>query len=176
MGVFDKLSKKKKEKQLFEEPKKFGITQETPLSSPTPEAKKSIQINPKVLEEKLAFLIEKRQKQKTLSKIIPKKEKSSEKKQETVQQKEALKKPKIVIESETKEEAEDKKALRVMEFFLMQLGEELGSGNEFEIIKLFRVGDGWRALAKVNGDLYSFVLAVNGEIVSFEELESGLEE
>lgn len=197
MNVLEQILKKKKPEQkqlvkpLFEEPKKFIVTNDTPLSTPSDEARKLASISENDLEEKLSSLIQKKQKQKILSGIIPKKEqtdieklKESLKKEileanaieskKTVQQKQS-EKPKFgAREAPTIAQLEDKRSLKIIEFFLQQLVDELGANNEFEILKVFRVNDGWKALAKVNGDLYSFDLAINGEIISFEELEAEL--
>ena len=198
MNVLEQILKKKKQEQkeqikpLYEEPKKFVVTAETPLANPSPEAKRLALVSDQELEEKLSGLIQKKQKQKILSGIIPKKEQT-----EIEKLKESLKKeigeanliqakqvsgqtqsekPKFGVVLPTKQELEDKRALRIIEYFLEQLVDELGASNAFEILKVFRVNDGWKALAKVNGDLYSFDLAINGEIISFEELEAELGE
>ena len=199
VSVLEQLLKKKKPeqkhltKQLFAEQKKFVITEDTPLSTPSDEAKKLAAISDHDLEEKLSGLIQKKQKQKILSGIIPKKEqtdieKLKESLKKEIQEANAIESKKIVEEESSRKtkfgeapvptaaEVENKRALRIVEFFLNQLVDELGADNEFEILKVFRVNDGWKALAKVNGDLYSFDLAINGEIISFEALEAELGE
>ncbi|MDO8537371.1 MAG: hypothetical protein Q7S21_00640 [archaeon] len=196
MGVLWRLLKKKKQEQkqelkpLFEEPKKFVVTDDTPISNPSEQAKKFGSQSEHDLEEKLSELIQKKQKQKTLYSIIPKKEateigklKESLKKEieqaNAVQVKQKAEEAQSAVqkvEGLSKHDLEVKRSLKVIEYFLTQLVDELGANNEFEILKVFGVNDGWKALVKVNGDLYSFDLAINGEIISFEELEAELGE